>query len=96
MRHENSHHKKIENHDHSDEHENEHEHKNESNLHESQRLKALISHWVEHNTGHLENVREHAKLAEEEGLSEVARHLDDAANYMKKSIDSLELALKKL
>jgi flagellar hook-basal body complex protein FliE len=92
LKRENIHHKKIEDHN----HEHEHEHEDDNNLHETQRLKALISHWIEHNTGHLEKIREHAKIAEEEGASEVAKHLNEAVNYMQKAIDSLELALKNL
>ncbi|WXG40937.1 MAG: hypothetical protein WED07_09225 [Candidatus Freyarchaeum deiterrae] len=88
MKHENSRHKKIENHNH------EHEHENNSGLFGTERLKALISHWIEHNTGHLEKIRENAELAEEEGASEVAKHLNDAVTHMQKAIDSLELALK--
>jgi hypothetical protein len=80
--------------DHTNQHE--HEHKNDNNLHETQKLKALISHWIEHNTGHLEKIREHAKIAEDEGASEVATHLNDAVNHMQKAIDALELALKNL
>nr|MDO8082237.1 hypothetical protein [Candidatus Freyarchaeota archaeon] len=92
MKHEKNHYKKIENHN----HQHEHEPNNHNNLHEIQRLKALISHWIEHNTGHLEKIREYVELAEKEGASEVAKYLNEALNYMRKAIDSLALALKHL
>lgn len=75
-------------------HQHEHEHYNSSNLRETQRLKALISHWIEHNSGHLEKIREYAKLAEAEDAIEVAKYLNEAVNHLQKSIDALELALK--
>lgn len=90
MKHENNHHRKVEKHNHQPEH----GHNDNINLHETQRLKALISHWIEHNTGHLEKIREYSKLAEAEGAIEVANYLNEAVNYLQKSIDALELALK--
>lgn len=91
MRHENNHHRK-------EEHDNQHEHNhnNHSDSYEIQRLKALISHWIEHNVGHLEKIRDYAKLAEEEGVIEVSKYLNQAVDHMQKSIDSLKLALKHL
>ncbi len=90
MKHENNHRDKIEHHNHRHEHEKE----DHLNLQGTQRLKALISYWIEHNTGHLEKIREYAKLSEEKGTSEVAEHLNEAANHMQKAIDALESALK--
>ena len=75
-------------------HSHEHRHNHHNNLHSTSRLKALISHWVEHNTGHLEKIEEYAKLAKEEGKSEVAEHLAEAAGHMRKAIEALESALK--
>ncbi|MHA1578004.1 MAG: hypothetical protein ACTSUQ_00070 [Candidatus Freyarchaeota archaeon] len=49
---------------------------------------------MEHNTGHLEKIEEYAKLAKEEGKSEVAEHLAEAAGHMRKAIEALESALK--
>jgi G3E family GTPase len=92
LKNENNRYKKVEKHN----HQHEHEHNNHVSLHETQRLKALISHWIEHNIGHLEKMREYAKLAEAEDAIEVAKYLNEAVNHMQKSINSLELALKHL
>ncbi|MEM3586188.1 MAG: hypothetical protein QXO71_02605 [Candidatus Jordarchaeaceae archaeon] len=101
MRHKDKHYEKFENHNHHV-HEHEHEHTyeyehgydNRGSLNDIQRLKALISYWIEHNTGHLEKIRESVKLAE--GKGEAAKYLIEALNYMQKSVDSLKLALKNL
>jgi nickel/cobalt exporter len=90
LKHENNHHENREYHNHR----HEHGHENHNNLLGTQRLKALISHWIEHNKGHLNKIRDYAKLAEDEGTSEVAEHLNEAVNYMRKAVESLESALK--
>lgn len=90
LKHENNHHENREHH----KHRHDHGYENHNNLLGNQRLEALISHWIEHNTGHLEKIREYAKLAEEEGTSEVAKHLNEAVNHMRKAVESLESALK--
>ncbi|MEM2135595.1 MAG: hypothetical protein QXS27_04800 [Candidatus Jordarchaeaceae archaeon] len=84
MKHKNEH----GNHQHENEHENQHEKLG------TQRLKALISHWIEHNTGHLEKIIEYARILEESGTSEVAEHLNEAAEHLQKSIEALKSALK--
>ncbi|MGQ9719913.1 MAG: hypothetical protein ACUVXA_01130 [Candidatus Jordarchaeum sp.] len=84
------HHENRENHN----HQHEHEHEDHNKLHGTQRLRALISHWIEHNTGHLEKIKEYAKFAKEEGIVEAAEHLNEAVNHLQKSIEALESALK--
>jgi molecular chaperone GrpE (heat shock protein) len=89
LEHENRHHGR-------EEHDNQHEHNHNNHSDSIQRLKALISHWIEHNIGHLEKIRDYAKFVEEEGAIEVAKYLNQAVGHMQKSIDSLKLALKHL
>ena len=61
-----------------------------------EKLKILLSHWIEHNQEHGEGFREWAKKAREFGEPTVQENMLDAAQCMNKASESLLRALKGL
>lgn len=57
------------------------------------KLKVLIDHWLEHNTGH---AREFTAWAGKTEQPEVRRHIEEAARQMEKANDHLLAALERL
>jgi len=47
-----------------------------------QRLQKRLEHWIGHNKEHAESFRKAAREAEEIGLAEVSRRLNEAAKRM--------------
>ena len=60
------------------------------------RLQKKIEHWIEHNKEHAESFRKAAREAEEIGLVEVSRRLNEAAEKMEKIVAVLEGAMDDL
>ena len=60
------------------------------------KLKILLSHWVDHNKEHGEEFRAWAEKAGGIGEAVVQRDMLDAAQYMDKSSESLLGALEQL
>jgi len=54
------------------------------------RLQKRIEHWIEHNKEHAESFRKAAREAEELGLVEVSRRLNEAAGKMEEIAAGLE------
>ena len=63
---------------------------------ELDKLRILLSHWIEHNKEHGEEFREWAKRASDLGESTVREDMLGAAQYMDQSGESLLRALEKL
>ena len=63
---------------------------------DSDKLKILLEHWVEHNNEHSEELRDWAGKAKAFGDTEVAALMLQAAQEMGKSAEFLGQALKKL
>lgn len=49
---------------------------------ESEKLRVLLPHWMEHNNGHESECRKWAEIARKHGLDKVADHLDGAVKMM--------------
>lgn len=60
------------------------------------RLQKKLEHWIEHNNEHAGSFRKAAREAEEIGLVEVSRRLDDAAKSMEDISAVLEEAMNEL
>ena len=65
----------------------------QSHMDDKARIKVLIDHWMEHNTGHAREFTEWAGKAEQ---PEVRRHIEEAARQMEKVNDHLLAALERL
>ena len=63
---------------------------------EMDKLRILLSHWIEHNKEHGNEFREWGDKARNRGKSLVQRDILDAAQYMDKSSESLQRALNEL
>jgi len=59
------------------------------------RLQKKLEHWIEHNKEHAESFRKAAREAEEIGLVEVSRRLDDAATRMEEISAVLAAAMER-
>ena len=57
------------------------------------RLQKKLEHWIVHNNEHAESFRKAARDAEEIGLVEVSRRLNEAAEKMEEIAAVLEAAL---
>lgn len=63
---------------------------------EKDRLKILLSHWVEHNSGHAKEFREWAEKARKVGQTTVCEDIMQAARQMDKGNEFLLAALGRL
>ena len=63
---------------------------------EMDKLRILLSHWIEHNKEHSDEFKRWGDKARNMGKSLVQRDILDAAQYMEKSSESLKRALKEL
>lgn len=61
-----------------------------------EKLKLLLSYWVDHNKEHISDNEKWFKRAKEIGLKKVAKELEKAILFSKKSNEYLEEANKKL
>ncbi len=60
---------------------------------EIEKLRLLLPHWIEHNTGHEEECIKWSDTARKAGLIAVAEHIDEAIAAMKKVNEELGRAL---
>ncbi|MEA2075678.1 MAG: hypothetical protein U9O85_08110 [Euryarchaeota archaeon] len=61
-----------------------------------ERLQKKLEHWIEHNKEHAESFRKAAREADEIGLVDISRCLNDAAMRMEEISAVLEAAKKEL
>ena len=61
-------------------------------MNDMQKLRILLTHWVEHNSKHAEELQQWTQRAEEFGAGEVASKLEAAAQEMKGLNATLEAA----
>jgi ferric-dicitrate binding protein FerR (iron transport regulator) len=57
------------------------------------RLQKKLEHWIAHNKEHAESFRKAAREAEEIGLVEVSKRLNEAATRMEEIASVLEVAM---
>ena len=63
---------------------------------ETEKLKILLNHWIEHNKEHGEEFREWAEKARDLGEAVVQEDMLEAAQCMNKASESLLRALEEL
>jgi len=61
-----------------------------------EKLKVLLPHWIDHNRGHGAEFRKWAEEASQEGLSDVAGLISQAAEILKEADSLLAEALLKV
>ncbi len=84
-------------HTHSHAHSHTHNHGDQpSEMDLKDKLRHLLTHWVDHNNSHKDTYLSWAKKAEAEALSDVARHLEAADAASAKITAHLEKALASL
>jgi hypothetical protein len=60
---------------------------------EAEKLRVLLPHWIEHNSGHETECEKWAEIAQKEGMAGVAEHIFAAVKMMKEANEFLEKAL---
>ena len=60
-----------------------------------EKLRVLLPHWIDHNTGHEEEFLKWVEVAREEGQKEVADYIAAAVEKMQETSALLEKALEK-
>lgn len=60
---------------------------------EVEKLRVLLPHWIEHNTGHEEECLKWAEIARKEGQASVAEHIAAAVKLMQEANGLLKKAL---
>lgn len=60
---------------------------------EIEKLRMLLPHWIEHNSGHESECVKWSDIARKEGLDKVAEHIDAAVETMKEVNERLQKAL---
>ena len=63
-------------------------------MNEMEKLRVLLSHWIEHNKGHGQDCDKWSAIARKEGADGVATHIDEAVEAMNKVNELLEKALQ--
>jgi hypothetical protein len=63
-------------------------------MNQTEKLRVLLPHWIEHNVGHGEECRKWSAIAHQEGQEKIAGHIDDAVKAMSKVNELLEMALR--
>lgn len=66
-----------------------------SELSETDKLRVLLPHWIEHNNGHIAEFNKWKKVAAENG-EDLAEGIEKAISAMNEAGESLEDVLKKL
>lgn len=64
-------------------------------MNEIEKLRVLLPHWIEHNTGHESECLKWVEIAKEQGKIDVASSIEAAVQTMKKANQHLETALAK-
>ncbi len=57
-----------------------------------EKLERLLSHWLEHNDAHIEEMEKWVSEAEEQGEAEIAESLEACVDAMQEVADRLEEA----
>ncbi len=83
-------------HDHEDHHHHHHKHDKESEMSFPEKMEKLLNHWIKHNKDHVETYRKWADKALDEGMTDIARLIEDAAGVSEKVDVALENALERL
>lgn len=60
---------------------------------EVEKLRVLLPHWIDHNSGHEAECLKWVEIAKDEGQESVAQHIAAAVNKMKEANELLEKAL---
>lgn len=60
---------------------------------EKEKLRTLLPHWMEHNSGHEEECGKWSEIARKEGMETVADHIDTAIKTMREVNKHLHKAL---
>jgi hypothetical protein len=63
-------------------------------MNQTEKLRVLLPHWIEHNLGHGEECRKWSAIAREEGQAKISGHIDEAIKAMIKVNELLEMALR--
>lgn len=63
-------------------------------MNEVEKLRVLLSHWMEHNNGHEADCIKWSEIARGEGEEKVAEHIDAAVKAMREVNDLLGKALE--
>jgi len=63
-------------------------------MNQTEKLRVLLPHWIEHNLGHGEECRKWSAIAREEGREKIAEHIDAAVKAMIRVNELLEMALR--
>ena len=63
-------------------------------MNDIEKLRMLLPHWMEHNSGHEAECIKWADIARKEGLPKVAEHIDAAVKTMKDVNEFLGKALE--
>ncbi len=61
-----------------------------------EKLRVLLSHWIDHNKGHGEECAKWASISRQEGLGNVANHIDEAITAIDKTNSLLAKALEEV
>ena len=61
---------------------------------QTEKLRVLLPHWIEHNLGHGEDCLKWSTIAREEGQGKIADYIDAAIKAMVKVNELLEMALR--
>ena len=80
-------------HDAEHSHENAHDHSHGDAKKDTEILKVLLGHWVQHNRSHALEYRKWAEKTKEAGNNEVSERIDEAIELMNK-VDELLLEAK--
>ncbi len=83
-------------HEHGHPHSHDHGHSHPHELTFEQKLEKLFTHWIDHNESHKDTFFTWAQRAEQEGLKEVAEHIEAAGKLAGDITSQLEEALKKI
>jgi len=57
------------------------------------KIRVLLSHWIEHNRGHGDECAKWATISRQEGMTKVAGYIDEAIRTMEKTNTLLSQAL---
>lgn len=63
-------------------------------MNQTEKLRVLLPHWIEHNLGHGEECKKWSAVARQEGQAKIADHIDDAIKSIIRANELLEMALR--
>ena len=62
---------------------------------ESEKIRILLPHWIEHNNSHMKEFEKWAGIADDKGMADVAGLIKEAAVLLEKAGEVLSSALEK-